>query len=98
MKGENHLPGCPPLLFSRLIVRPATAAEELAKLEEAIDQQAKPEIHHRSQVDGPRLVLRGGGQVWRQGKIEGVAQKDGNQELKPIGARRWHGRKRLCEL
>ena len=91
------MPGCRPQLFSGFIVPPTPAAEERAKLQQAIDQQAEPEVHYCPQIDGPRLVLCGGRQVWREGKIEGVAQQDGNQELQPIGARRWHGRKQLRE-
>jgi len=57
------------------------ASEECAEFHEAIDQQAKPEIHHSAQIEGLRTVLRCGRQVRRQCKIQGVTEQDRDQIL-----------------
>jgi hypothetical protein len=67
--------------------------EKGAKFKQAIDQQAKPEIDDGPEVDCPRLVLSGGRQVRRKGKIQGVAKQDSDQEFDPFGACKWHGSK-----
>ena len=63
------------LLFGIFISFIATT-EESAEFQQAIDQHAEPEIDYGSKVNGPRLVLSGGRQVWRKGKIQGVAEQD----------------------
>ena len=73
------------LLFG-IVISVIAAPEKGAKFEQAINQQAKPEIDDGSKVDCPRLVLGGGRQVRRQGKIQGVAKHDCDQKLDPFGA------------
>ena len=68
--------GCHPALFLGPTVSGNSAAEEGAEFQKAIDQQAKPEVDYGPQVHCPRVVLRGGRQVWRQGKINGIAEED----------------------
>src|SRR5271157_704558 len=80
----------PPLLLWPTISG-IIAAEKGAEFQEAIHQQAKPEVDHGSQVDRPRVVLCGGRQVRRKRKIQAVAEQDGDQKFYPFGARKRHG-------
>jgi len=63
-----------------LAVRP----EEFDQLEDAIDNQAEPQVHERSGVHVERAVARARGQIRHEAEIEQVAYQDNGQVFEPV--------------
>ena len=78
------------LLFGPMIFGIITA-EKGSEFQKAINQQANPEVNNGPQIDGPRMVLRGGRQVGCQGKIQRISEHNGHQVFYQFGARKRHG-------
>jgi hypothetical protein len=64
--------------------------EECAQLQNAVNEQAEPEIDYRAEFDRPGPMARGGGQMRRQRKVQAIAQQDGYQKLEKLGAIGFH--------
>jgi len=70
------------IIVSCLPLQPA--AQKRAQLQEAIDEEAKPEVHQGSEVKPKRAVLRSRGKIGVKREVEPIAQQDRHQEFHPL--------------
>ncbi len=84
-RASQLVAGRPSVFRSAFIVSvsPGTAAEENEQLDEAVHEQAEPEVDHSPQIELETLVPRPRRQMRSHGKVEGLAENNGHQVLDP---------------
>jgi hypothetical protein len=71
---------------SSLRVSLSAATQKRAQLQEAIDEEAKPEVHQGAEVKPIRVVLRSRGKMGVKREVEPIAQQDRHQEFHPFSS------------
>jgi hypothetical protein len=62
----------------------AAPAQKGSQFQQAINQQAKPKINQSPKIQLERVMLGGGWQIGIQGKVQAIAQQNGNQAFQPL--------------
>jgi hypothetical protein len=68
--------------FAALLSRPIAAPLSIKPLDNTVEDEAHPQIHHQSEVNPERLMTSRWRQVWHQGEeVEQAAQNHGDELL-----------------